>query len=1077
MSLFKIAISNFRYYWKSQLSLLLAWVLTCTILVGALNLGDSVKNSLQIISENSLGQVHFGLNLEGRTLRASLAQELEKKLNTPVIPLIHRRGSVKTPDGLANANQVHIWGVEDSFWQAGQSSSPEGNGENKAVVNFVLAKKMGLHAGDVIVVRFSPGGSLSDDFVLSKKGQEVEALRLVISDVRDEHSFGNFSLENSPLAPANIFLPLALLQKKLNWGDRVNQLLTGPVDKDNASAWIDQTLKETWDIEDMGIKIETNAEKGCLDLKTDQIFFNSVLEKYFRKTFPKAQFILSYLVNGIHSETSSTPYSMVSSVDGNSSISLARGQIRVSEWVKNDLELKKGDSIDLEYFALDRSRQLKTMRQTLTVSGFFETEGLVDRGMMPDYPGLSDAASCSDWDSGMPIDMGKIRKKDEDYWEKFKGTPKALVSFDQAREIWDNRFGILTSIRLPDSEGSAAILRDRLTSEIEPQDLGMRFIDLKALARQSTRKSMGFGPLFIGFSFFVMIASLALTVLTFSLQIRHRFKEIGILKAFGFSRWRLFKVFLIEMVALAVPAGLLGSFFGLIYCRGILWGIRTFWSAIMGEFKLEMNASLGAVFWGCLFALGLTFSIIGFSYYRVAGTPLYGMLKDRAKGHQGRPRYRWVWKACSSLFFVSGLWCAFLAKENLSKQAIFFFSSGFLLLIAGMAAYYVFLTAPRQSKLSGVSLLSRAWKFNGLYPLRSLTVAGLVSSGVFMVISVDAYRLSASQSFGDLENGMGGFELIAKSSIPVSLPEIQKEMDAGSTLIAFRQKQGDDTSCLNLNRAMEPRLFGVDPALLAGRFSFLDYGVREKDPWLNLNEVLKNGDIPVIGNLNTLLYSLEVKVGDSLPVTSENGSTFNLRIMAALDNCLFQEGLIVSENNLLKLFPSQSNYQLFLFDVPKNLVSGLKNKLSDSFSVYGLDVESTTTFLDSFNHVQNTYISIFQALGVLGLLIGTFGLTAVLFRNVVEREHEFAVYHALGISRATVKNQVFAEHFLLFLIGMAVGLACAVVGVFPQIMARGLPLQTIVVVPALLIVCAAGSLLWAISVAMKRPLIEALRRE
>jgi hypothetical protein len=66
---------------------------------------------------------------------------------------------------------------------------------------------------------------------------------------------------------------------------------------------------------------------------------------------------------------------------------------------------------------------------------------------MPLFPGLADAGSCYDWETGIPIDLEKIRPKDEQYWNDFRGTPKALISMQQGITLWGNAFGNYTSIR------------------------------------------------------------------------------------------------------------------------------------------------------------------------------------------------------------------------------------------------------------------------------------------------------------------------------------------------------------------------------------------------------------------------------------------------------------------------------------------------------------------------------------------------------------------------------------------------------------------------------------------------------
>ena len=62
----------------------------------------------------------------------------------------------------------------------------------------------------------------------------------------------------------------------------------------------------------------------------------------------------------------------------------------------------------------------------------------------------------------------------------------------------------------------------------------------------------------------------------------------------------------------------------------------------------------------------------------------------------------------------------------------------------------------------------------------------------------------------------------------------------------------------------------------------------------------------------------------------------------------------------------------------------------------GADAMPTAERLAEFHTVENTYLSTFQTLGGLGLLIGTVGLAAVVLRNVLERRRELALLRAVG---------------------------------------------------------------------------------
>ena len=70
--------------------------------------------------------------------------------------------------------------------------------------------------------------------------------------------------------------------------------------------------------------------------------------------------------------------------------------------------------------------------------------------------------------------------------------------------------------------------------------------------------------------------------------------------------------------------------------------------------------------------------------------------------------------------------------------------------------------------------------------------------------------------------------------------------------------------------------------------------------------------------------------------------------------------------------------------------------LEETLSDYGFDAASTAERLASYHRVENTYLSTFQMLGGLGMLLGTLGLAAVLLRNVFERRRELALLRAVG---------------------------------------------------------------------------------
>jgi ABC-type antimicrobial peptide transport system permease subunit len=146
----------------------------------------------------------------------------------------------------------------------------------------------------------------------------------------------------------------------------------------------------------------------------------------------------------------------------------------------------------------------------------------------------------------------------------------------------------------------------------------------------------------------------------------------------------------------------------------------------------------------------------------------------------------------------------------------------------------------------------------------------------------------------------------------------------------------------------------------------------------------------------------------------------------------------------------------------------------------GADVIPTVQRLAEFHKVENTYLSTFQALGGLGLLVGTVGLAAVVLRNVLERRRELALLGACGYRRAHIVVIVLAENALLLAWGLAVGALCAVVAIAPAVADRGGRLTVAASGSWLLVAVLIAGLLSSVvatRAALRAPLLDALRAE
>lgn len=284
-----------------------------------------------------------------------------------------------------------------------------------------------------------------------------------------------------------------------------------------------------------------------------------------------------------------TPYSMITAIDAPASgfvqAELANDEIQISRWLADDLEAKPGDKLTLRYNIMGERRELVEKTRTFTIlAPIIEmSEPQLDSSWMPDFPNVPDKDSFAKWKPGFPFDSKRIRKKDEEYWEQHRGTPKAFVNLKVGQEMWGNRWGNLTSIRYP--AGTKREQVERIAAFIDPKALGFRVVNLRDQALAATDAPVDFGELFASFSFFLIAAAAVLTGLLFTFTIEQRAAEAGLLLAVGWTRKQVRRLFLKEGTLLAIIGALLGVGGAALYTKAVLHALGGVWSGATGGTK------------------------------------------------------------------------------------------------------------------------------------------------------------------------------------------------------------------------------------------------------------------------------------------------------------------------------------------------------------------------------------------------------------------------------------------------------------------------------------------------------------
>ena len=127
------------------------------------------------------------------------------------------------------------------------------------------------------------------------------------------------------------------------------------------------------------------------------------------------------------------------------------------------------------------------------------------------------------------------------------------------------------------------------------------------------------------------------------------------------------------------------------------------------------------------------------------------------------------------------------------------------------------------------------------------------------------------------------------------------------------------------------------------------------------------------------------------------------------------------------------------------------------------EVAATADRLARLQAVQNTFLAAFQALGTLGLLLGTAGVAAVQAQGVAERRGPLALLRAVGFTPARLRSLLVLETLWTVGLGLAAGTAAGWLAVAPGLRGGRLPLAWVAGTCALVLAAAIVACLVAIS--------------
>ncbi len=1070
------------------------------------------------------------------------------------VPILALTGAVTHEDSRRTAARVHVFGINDRFltFHGRETGAPAGR---ETWISPQLATELDAHPNDSLLLRVLKPTDIPLSHVQGRREEVGERIRLTASRVIDRASLGEFSLLPAQGPALSIFVPLTRLQQDLDLEARANALLVRLVapatDPQRDVEAVQQAIVRAARLPDLGLTVRTNIRGNTwiLESRTGLLpdaAWQPAAQAAAQSGHATAS-ALTYLANSVRAGGREIPYSLITAIDleayerveglggfapsgwpgslrspgngrsrsrstGNGRSRFARPAratmtaatqgansphppIRLNEWAAEDLGVTTGDRVDVDYFLWSDQDGLQTRSTAFTFVGVVPMTGAGgDSTLTPEYPGITDAGDVTSWDPPFPVDMLRVRKKDEAYWDTWRAAPKAFVPLEVGQRLWPSPFGTRSSLRTARTAGEWPPLES-----LDPFGSGITVRHARAEALAAADGTTDFGEYFVYFSFFIVVSGLLLAGLFFALSVEQRAKELGLLLAVGFGKADLRRVLLGEAAVLALAGSALGVAGAVGYAALIMYGLRTWWVGAVGTTALELHVDPLMLAAGATGALLAAIVALALSMRRIARRSARtlltaGLTLDESSGTVVGPGFSRA--VTATVMCIAG--AAVLVGAVLSSsinQVAAFFGAGGLLLVAGCAALAAWLRRSRRHS----SVRSSVWQFGAAYarwrPARSVLSTALIAFACFVIVAVGAFRRDPVATSLTRNSGTGGFTLMAESVAPLmhnpNTATGREDLslagfsDLESVHISrFRMRPGDEASCLTLYQPKNPRIVAPEPSFLAdARFSFARSLAATDDeranPWLLLNRRFNDGAIPTIADQTSLQYVFHLSVGDDFVFTPEGTAPVRFRIVGTLADSALQSELIIGEENFVRLFPRHEGYRVWMIETLQANAAAVSTVLEDRLSDFGVDVTDTRARLAAYHQVENTYLSTFQALGALGLLLGTLGLAAVLARNVLERRRELGLLGAVGFTPRHLRTMVTAESLLLVVSGLTIGTIAALVAVAPALVDRAdtLPVGGLGLLLAAVVATGLIASLLAVRFATSLRVVEAIKSE
>ena len=984
-----------KYYRRFYRLVAVAVILMTAVLTGSLLLGDSVRGTLVKRVSERLGNAETVITSGTGFMSETLTKH----------PLLNHAQGYLLMDGFVSVNQkllpVYVWGTDADTLLPGE-----------VIVNEALFDRLSNQEDFVLHLpshNLVPSGSL---FVSKSYATQM---RLHVAGVKSVENGGNLLLKNEQTIPLNVFINRQHLAERLELEGKVNLILSDAIISE-------EQLAAYWSPELSGIHIQGShlnhpSPSQSFSLTCDALFIPpAIVEKLSTLNSPLSTLYFSYFVNELVAGSDTIPYSFVTAVNEWQGEPLSGHDMILSDYAAQRLHVREGDSIRMSYFITKHLKNLDTRAQTLRVKQIVPLSAFMhDSLLKANFPGLTHVEKCTDWDSDLPIDMSSVHPEDEVFWDTYRQTPKAVVSYDAVISDWNNAFGSATAMRF----SSMPELR------LSPADADVQLFHPRAQGLKGANGGVDFASLFLSLGFFIILAAVLLLKNPLVEMFTQRMDEIQIYRQLGFKNRRIGLILLWEAFAVILFALPWGVIAGVAYSCLTLWLLGNVWSGATHTDGFALHVHSLSI-------------IIGFvGAMLISALVLWFVIRKLLRQEKVHPIGQFVNGYYKFAFILSLLLTVFLIVVNfLHLHSMILFIVCGILWILTWGLFLRHRISSFNSPLSSFTRIHLTWQSIRASFKQHHLAYWTLALGVFAVFAVGLNRPDFSQAV----QATGGYQYYVDCRVPIQYdlnhPAVRRKLSLQSLpdsthFLGFLRHTLDEASCLNLNQVSTPTVLGVDLADM----SLFGLSPRSLSDSVDCSDQA-NPTCQLYIDEEALIWSLMKSVGDTLFYQNDRGERIPMVIAGTYPTGIFHGNAIISSDDFRRLWPKEKGVEVLL--MKSSRPDEAAEILSMAMGEYGLDVQSVKERISMFFEVTETYLIIFLTLGGLGLLLGIFSLMIIVRKNLTAQSATIKQYRAMGYSERLISQLLLRENLLVPFYAIVVGAIGSVISISANVGGAGL---------------------------------------